>query len=100
MPTVAMPDASAPAVAVRGLVKHYGAVQALKGIDLTVKCGEIFGLLGPNGAGKTTLFSIWPRSAPPRPGRPACSGAMSRSSATPFGGRWASSSRNPRSSSG
>ncbi len=58
MPTVAMPDASAPAVAVRGLVKHYGAVQALKGIDLTVKCGEIFGLLGPNGAGKTTLFSI------------------------------------------
>jgi ABC-2 type transport system ATP-binding protein len=58
MPTAATPDASAPAVEVRGLVKHYGAVQALKGIDLTVKAGEIFGLLGPNGAGKTTLFSI------------------------------------------
>ncbi len=51
-------DPSVPAVELRGLVKHYGAVEALKGIDLTVKKGEIFGLLGPNGAGKTTLFSI------------------------------------------
>lgn len=58
MTIAATSTASAPAVEVRGLVKHYGAVQALKGIDLTVKSGEIFGLLGPNGAGKTTLFSI------------------------------------------
>jgi ABC-2 type transport system ATP-binding protein len=40
------------------LVKRYGALEALKGIDLTVNCGEMFALLGPNGAGKTTLFSI------------------------------------------
>src|ERR1700722_17712802 len=51
-------DPSVPAVELRELVKNYGQVQALKGIDLTVRPGEIFGLLGPNGAGKTTLFSI------------------------------------------
>jgi ABC-2 type transport system ATP-binding protein len=49
---------SAPAVDVRGLVKRYGGVEALKGIDLAVRTGERFALLGPNGAGKTTLFSI------------------------------------------
>jgi ABC-2 type transport system ATP-binding protein len=47
-----------PAVEVRGLVKRYGQVEALRGIDLTVRRGEMFALLGPNGAGKTTLFSI------------------------------------------
>ncbi len=49
---------SPPAVEVRGLVKRYGAVEALRGVDLTVQRGEMFALLGPNGAGKTTLFSI------------------------------------------
>jgi ABC-2 type transport system ATP-binding protein len=43
---------------VRDLVKKYGEVEALRGIDLTVDAGERFALLGPNGAGKTTLFSI------------------------------------------
>jgi ABC-2 type transport system ATP-binding protein len=46
------------AVEVRSLGKNYGKVEALKGIDLTVRSGEMFALLGPNGAGKTTLFSI------------------------------------------
>ena len=44
------------AIQVHGLTKSYGKVQALKGIDLEVKHGEIFGFLGPNGAGKTTTI--------------------------------------------
>ena len=46
-------------IEVHGLDKTYeGGFKALKGIDLTVRRGEIFALLGPNGAGKTTLISI------------------------------------------
>jgi ABC-2 type transport system ATP-binding protein len=45
------------AVAVRGVEKRFGAVQALRGLSLEVRRGEFFGLLGPNGAGKTTLIS-------------------------------------------
>jgi ABC-2 type transport system ATP-binding protein len=41
-----------------GLVKHYKNVHALKGVDLSVERGEIYGLLGRNGAGKTTLVKI------------------------------------------
>jgi ABC-2 type transport system ATP-binding protein len=48
-----------PVIEVHGLDKTYeGGFKALKGIDLTVRRGEIFALLGPNGAGKTTLISI------------------------------------------
>ncbi len=55
----AISEAGFPAaVDVRGLVKHYGKVEALRGIDIRVGQGEMFALLGPNGAGKTTLFSI------------------------------------------
>ena len=46
------------ALAVRGLVKRYGAVEALAGVDLDVGDGELVGLLGPNGAGKSTLVKI------------------------------------------
>ncbi len=47
-----------PALAVRGLRKRYGSVEALKGVDLEVGEGELVGLLGPNGAGKSTLVKI------------------------------------------
>jgi ABC-2 type transport system ATP-binding protein len=43
---------------VRDLHKRYGEYEAVRGIDITVKRGEVFGLLGPNGAGKTTTVEI------------------------------------------
>jgi ABC-2 type transport system ATP-binding protein len=46
------------ALAVSGLVKRYGAVEALRGVDLEVGESELVGLLGPNGAGKSTLVKI------------------------------------------
>ncbi|MBF8194129.1 ATP-binding cassette domain-containing protein [Nonomuraea sp. K274] len=46
------------AVAVRGLRKTYGKVEAVKGVDFEVRPGEVFGFLGPNGAGKTTTISM------------------------------------------
>lgn len=42
----------------RGLTKIYGRIQAVRGIDLNIEKGEIFGLLGPNGAGKTTTIGM------------------------------------------
>ena len=42
----------------KGLVKRYGQLEAVRGIDLEVHAGEIFGFLGPNGAGKSTTISI------------------------------------------
>jgi ABC-2 type transport system ATP-binding protein len=47
-----------PAIEVRGLRKAYGSLQALAGIDLTVRQGELLAVLGPNGAGKTTMVEI------------------------------------------
>jgi ABC-2 type transport system ATP-binding protein len=47
-----------PAVEARGLVKRYGDLEAVAGVDLTVEEGEVLALLGPNGAGKTTAVEI------------------------------------------
>jgi ABC-2 type transport system ATP-binding protein len=47
-----------PVVTVRGLVKRYGSHEAVAGIDLDVRRGEVFAFLGPNGAGKTTTVEI------------------------------------------
>jgi ABC-2 type transport system ATP-binding protein len=51
-------NATGCAVQVRGLVKRYGGVAAVSGIDLEIAPGEVFALLGPNGAGKTTTVEI------------------------------------------
>jgi ABC-2 type transport system ATP-binding protein len=58
-----------PALLVRGLVKRYGDVRALDGLDLEVPQGAFFGLLGPNGAGKTTTLGILTTLIPPTAGR-------------------------------
>jgi ABC-2 type transport system ATP-binding protein len=47
---------SSPAIEIRDLAKSYGKFRALRGIDLEVQRGEVFGFLGPNGAGKTTTI--------------------------------------------
>ncbi|HEY6399524.1 MAG TPA: ABC transporter ATP-binding protein [Solirubrobacteraceae bacterium] len=49
---------SAPPVEVRGLVKRYGELTAVDGVDLTVEVGDVYGYLGPNGAGKTTSLRM------------------------------------------
>jgi ABC-2 type transport system ATP-binding protein len=49
---------AASAIEVHDLCKHYGSFEAVRGIDITVRRGEVFGLLGPNGAGKTTTVEI------------------------------------------
>ena len=49
---------SVPAIEVRGLTKSFGSVRAVRGIDLTVRPGEIVAFLGPNGAGKTTTIDM------------------------------------------
>jgi ABC-2 type transport system ATP-binding protein len=50
--------ASATPVEARGLVKQYGDVMAVDGVDLTVEAGDVYGYLGPNGAGKTTVLRM------------------------------------------
>jgi ABC-2 type transport system ATP-binding protein len=47
-----------PPVEVRGLVKKYGELTAVAGVDLTVRAGDVYGYLGPNGAGKTTSLRM------------------------------------------
>ena len=67
MAAPAAADSSSRAAALRctGLVKHYGDVKAVDGIDLEVPRGICFGLLGPNGAGKTTTLEMIEGLTPP-----------------------------------
>src|SRR5262245_2680909 len=54
----AAPDDSSVAIRIRGLKKNYGETRAVKGVDLDIDKGEIFGLIGPDGAGKTSMFQV------------------------------------------
>ena len=63
-----------PIIRTEQLVKHFGAVHALKGVDLEVSAGSVFGLLGPNGAGKTTAVRILTTLIEPTGGRAEVAG--------------------------
>ncbi len=67
------------ALAVRGLAKRYGPIEALGGVDLEVEDGELVGLLGPNGAGKSTLTKIACGLVRPSTGRVEVGGASAGS---------------------
>ncbi len=62
------------AIEAQGLVKTYGDVKALDGLDLRVEAGTVFGLLGPNGAGKSTTVRILTTLSRPDSGRAAVAG--------------------------
>ena len=65
-----------PALTLRGIRKHFGSVQALRGADFTLMPGELHALLGENGAGKTTLMHVAYGLARPDAGTVAIDGAM------------------------
>ena len=75
-------SASSPAILAEGVIKRFGAVTALNGVDLEVPRGSVLGLLGPNGAGKTTMVNILTTLAPMTEGRAEVQGIdVSRSPA-------------------
>ena len=61
-------DGEVPVIAVRGITKHFGSIQALRGVDLEVRKGEVVGLVGDNGAGKSTLVNILSGALQPNDG--------------------------------
>jgi ABC-2 type transport system ATP-binding protein len=62
------------AIAVRGLAKRYGEIEAVRGVDFEVRRGEVFGFLGPNGAGKTTTINMLCTLARPTAGSASVAG--------------------------
>src|SRR5271165_968466 len=69
---------------VENLVKHYGSVQAVRGVTFDVKEGEVFGLLGPNGAGKTSTVEILEGLRTPDSGRVSVCGLDPQRSGAEF----------------
>ena len=60
-----------PVLELRDVVKHFGAIHALTGVDLAVEAGEALGLMGDNGAGKSTLVKVMAGNFPADLGRGA-----------------------------
>jgi iron(III) transport system ATP-binding protein/putative spermidine/putrescine transport system ATP-binding protein len=86
-PQPSSPNASgtAPLLEIRKLAKRYGSFQALDGVDLTMRPGEIISVLGPSGCGKSTLLQLIAGLASPDDGEIAMDGAVisSRNRLTP-----------------
>ncbi len=57
-----------PVLELRQVVKHFGAIHALNGVDLSIEPGEVLGLMGDNGAGKSTLVKVMAGNFPPTSG--------------------------------
>jgi ABC-2 type transport system ATP-binding protein len=74
MTSAATNGASAPAISVRDLVKSFGEVRAVRGVNFEVAMGEVFGFLGPNGAGKTTTINMLCTLAKPTSGEASVAG--------------------------
>src|SRR5689334_824254 len=74
MTSAATNGASAPAISVRDLVKNFGEVRAVRGVNFEVAMGEVFGFLGPNGAGKTTTINMLCTLAKPTSGEASVAG--------------------------
>jgi simple sugar transport system ATP-binding protein len=62
----------------RGISKHFGAIEALAGVDAAIEAGEVLGLMGDNGAGKSTLLKIVAGNFPPSGGEIRLAGAPVR----------------------
>jgi ABC-2 type transport system ATP-binding protein len=73
-----MSPSSAPAIALSGVCKAFGAVRAVDGIDLTIDPGEVVAFLGPNGAGKTTTLDMVLGLSQPTAGTVAVAGLTPR----------------------
>jgi ABC-2 type transport system ATP-binding protein len=82
-PPAAAPEAAA--IHVRNLRKQYGEVQAVRGVNLDISRGEIFGLIGPDGAGKTTTFQILGGVMQPTSGEVEVFGRSARESRSEVG---------------
>src|SRR4051812_14496768 len=70
------PQAGPPLLTLRGVSKRFGVVQALDGIDLDIRAGEVLALVGENGAGKSTMMRIVEGVMSPDSGALAFEGAV------------------------